>query len=45
MARSEHPVYTAVERAERRAYKRRRPIYRRQQTRQAIVAAAVKEEV
>lgn len=42
MAHSNHPSYTALEKAERRAYKRR-PVERRMTTRMAVVTAALKE--
>lgn len=42
MAHSDHPSYTAAEKAARRAYKRR-PVERRLSTRQSVVAAALAE--
>lgn len=41
MARSTHSTYTAADRYERRATRRQRPVVRRQNTRHAIVAAAL----
>ena len=44
MARSDHATYTAADRYERRANRRRRPsLGRRLSTRHAIVAAALAE--
>lgn len=45
MARSTHATYTAVDRFERRAQRRQRPVVRRQHTRTAVVLAALVEEV
>lgn len=43
MARSTHDTYTAHDRAERRARRRPRPVTRRQNTRSAVVLAAILE--
>lgn len=43
MARSDHASYTAADRYERRASKRPRPLFRRQSTRRAIIALAIRE--
>jgi len=43
MARSDHATYTAADRYERRASRRRVTVLRRQRTRSAIVLAALRE--
>lgn len=43
MARSTHPTYSAADRYERRASRRQQRPTRRQNTRQAVVAAASAE--
>ena len=45
MARSTHATYTAADRFERRASRRQRPAARRQNTRHAVVRAALAQEV
>jgi hypothetical protein len=43
MARSNHSHYAAADRFERAAARRKRPTSRRQGTRHAVVAAAIRE--